>query len=164
MGTEIERKFLVKGDGWRSAATSRAVLRQGYLAAEGGNTVRVRLDGRHGWLTVKGPSEGWRRAEFEYEVPLEDAEALLELCGNRVVEKTRCRVPVGEHVWEVDEFMGHNAGLTVAEVELSSESEVVHRPDWVGVEVTGDRRFDNASLSRYPYGEWSTADRAVGTV
>jgi adenylate cyclase len=164
MGTEIERKFLVKSDAWRAGAATQSVLRQGYLASDGGNTVRVRLDDRRAWLTVKGPSEGCRRAEFEYELPLEEAEELLELCGNRVVEKMRSRVPVGLHVWEVDEFAGRNAGLTVAEIELSSESEAVHMPDWVGREVTGDRRFDNASLSRCPLADWSAADRAMAVI
>ena len=161
MGTEIERKFLVGSDAWRAGATESSVIRQGYLASEGGNTVRIRLDGRQGWLTVKGPSEGFRRAEFEYRVPLEDAEALLGLCANRIVEKTRHRIPVGPHIWEVDEFTGRNAGLTVAEVELGSESESVSIPDWIGREVTGDRRFDNARLSRLPYTQWSATDRGA---
>ena len=161
MGTEIERKFLVTSDGWRVGATSQTLLRQGYLASDGGITVRVRSDGQRGWLTVKGPSEGCSRAEFEYEVPLEDAKALLELCGTRVVEKTRSRVPVGHQVWEVDEFAGANTGLTTAEIELQSEADKVAVPEWVGLEVTGDRRFDNASLSRCPYGDWAEADLAT---
>lgn len=164
MGTEIERKFLVKSDAWRPSVTDSSVLRQGYLAAEHGNTVRVRSDGRQGWLTIKGPAQGCRRAEFEYRVPLEDAEALLGLCGDRIVEKTRHRVPVGIHVWEVDEFAGRNEGLTLAEVELGSDAESVSVPDWIGTEVTGDRRFDNVHLSQRPVREWSAHDRAKAVI
>ncbi len=160
MGTEIERKFLVKNDGWRASATARSDLRQGYLATENGNTIRIRTDGVQAWLTIKGPAKGASRAEFEYEVPTSDALALLELCADRVVEKARSRVPVGSHVWEVDEFYGRNAGLVVAEVELGEESESVSLPDWLGREVTGDRRFDNASLSAHPFRVWTEAERA----
>jgi len=164
MGTEIERKFMVASDAWRAEATDSSVFRQGYLASEGGNTVRIRLDGRQGWLTVKGPTENFSRTEFEYRVPLEDAEALLDLCAGRIVEKTRHRIPVGSHIWEVDEFTGRNAGLTMAEVELGSEAESVTLPGWIGREVTGDRRFDNANLSRLPYSQWSAEDRARAVV
>lgn len=159
MGTEIERKFLVASDAWRTEATQCSVFCQGYLASEGGNTVRIRLDGRQGWLTVKGPTEGMRRAEFEYGVPLEDAEALLSLCAGRIVEKKRHRIPVGSHLWEIDEFAGLNAGLTMAEVELAAEADIVSLPGWLGREVTGDRRFDNANLSRFPYSQWPAEDR-----
>lgn len=160
MGTEIERKFLVASDAWRAGATDSSVFRQGYLASEAGNTVRIRLDGRQGWLTVKGPTESFSRAEFEYGVPLEDAEALLGLCADRIVEKTRHRVPAGSHIWEVDEFTGRNAGLTVAEIELASEAQRVNMPGWIGREVTGDHRFDNVNLSRLPYSQWTAEDRA----
>jgi adenylate cyclase len=159
MGTEIERKFIVRNNAWRAAVTGTSRLRQGYLAAANGNTVRVRTDGSRAWLTVKGPATGCRRSEFEYDVPTEDAAELLELCGDRVVEKTRSRVPVGGHVWEIDEFSGRNAGLVLAEVELTGEEESVVLPDWIGCEVTDLREFANASLSKRPFGEWTEAQR-----
>jgi adenylate cyclase len=154
MGREIERKFLVKDDSWRAAAESSAVLRQGYLAVDNGTTVRVRTDGADVWLTIKGPAEGLTRAEFEYRVPLTEAEPLIGLCRGRVVEKTRHKVRSGGHVWEIDEFTGANAGLVVAEVELRHADENITKPAWLGREVSGDRRFDNASLSVRPYAHW----------
>jgi adenylate cyclase len=161
MGTEIERKFLVKSDAWRAGVAERSVLRQGYLAAENGNTVRIRVAGDKAWLTVKGPAAGSRRAEFEYAVPTDDALAMLELCGTRLVDKVRSLVPSDGHVWEVDEYAGPNAGLITAEVELDSENAEVPLPPWLGPEVTGDRRFDNASLSARPFGTWEAAERPV---
>jgi len=160
MGTEIERKFLVKNDAWRAAVASRGVLRQGYLAAGGTATVRVRLEGDRAWLNVKGPTRGIERAEFEYEIPAADAESLLTMCGGAVVEKTRHRVPVGGKVWEVDEFSGSNAGLVVAEIELDSANEDFPRPAWLDVEVSGDKRFLNANLSREPVSTWEPDWRA----
>ena len=154
MGREIERKFLVKDDSWRAAVESSATLRQGYLAVDNGTTVRVRTDGAEVWLTIKGPAEGLTRAEFEYGVPVTEAEALIGLCRGRVVEKTRHKVRSGGHVWEIDEFTGTNAGLVLAEVELQQADEEVAMPPWVGREVSGDRRFDNASLSVRPYALW----------
>jgi adenylate cyclase len=151
MGQEIERKFLVKDDSWRAAVESSSVLRQGYLAVDHGTTVRVRTDGAEVWLTIKGPAEGLTRAEFEYRVPLTEAEPLIGLCRGRVVEKTRHKVRAGGHVWEIDEFTGANAGLVVAEVELRHADEGIAKPAWLGREVSGDRRFDNASLSVRPY-------------
>jgi adenylate cyclase len=163
MGTEIERKFLVKSDAWRAGVVERTMLRQGYLAAENGNTVRIRMAGDKAWLTVKSPAAGSRRAEFEYAVPMDDALVMLELCGTRVVDKVRSRVPGDGHVWEVDEYAGPNAGLITAEVELDSENAEVPLPPWVGSEVTGDRRFDNASLSMRPFGTWEAAERPVSS-
>ncbi|MEX1045390.1 MAG: CYTH domain-containing protein [Chthoniobacterales bacterium] len=154
MGTEIERKFLVKDDSWRRDAGPGILLRQGYLAAGEGLSVRVRTDGQRAWLTVKGPSEGLSRAEFEYAVPTEDAAALLGLCGARLVEKRRHRLEHSGHLWEIDEFLGANAGLIMAEVELRQADQAVAQPDWVGPEVSGDKRFENASLSQSPYGVW----------
>jgi adenylate cyclase len=162
MGQEIERKFLVKDDSWRSMVESSARLRQGYVAIDGGNTVRVRTSGSEAWITIKGPAEGLARSEFEYPVPLADGEALLGLCGARVVEKTRHKVRGGSHVWEIDEFAGGNAGLVLAEVELCSEDEHVEFPTWVGREVSGDRRYNNASLSILPYAEWEDAGTVLG--
>ncbi|MEX1111680.1 MAG: CYTH domain-containing protein [Chthoniobacterales bacterium] len=152
MGTEIERKFLVADESWRPAVESSAVLRQGYLAIDEGSTVRVRTDGAAAWLTIKGPADGLTRAEFEWAVPWAEADALLELCRGRVVEKTRHKLRSGDHLWEIDEFAGSNAGLIVAEIELHREDELFAKPPWLGSEVSGDRRFDNARLSLRPQG------------
>ena len=154
MGTEIERKFLVNGDGWRARVSSTRQLRQGYLAIDGGNTVRVRTDGRHGWLTVKGRGEGISRPEFEYEIPAGEADDMLSLCHGRLVEKTRHLVGWHGHTWEVDEFAGANAGLIVAELELREETEVFTQPAWLGEEVTTDPRYLNASLAVHPFSRW----------
>jgi len=154
MGTEIERKFLVRDESWRLAPAESRRLRQGYLAIDGQFTVRVRTDGEKAWLTLKGPQIGLVRAEFEYGLPFEDAETLLGLCRGRVVEKIRHRVPFGRHVWEIDEFLGANAGLVVAEVELGQPNEPFGRPNWLGEEVSEDSRYLNANLSLKPYGSW----------
>ena len=160
MGREIERKFLVNDESWRGAVQSSAVLRQGYLAVDDGTTVRVRTDGAVAWLTIKGPAEGLSRAEFEWTVPVAEAETLIGLCRGRVVEKTRHKIRSGGHVWEIDEFAGTNRGLVMAEVELQQADEEVAMPPWVGREVSGDRRFDNASLALRPYESWVDADRS----
>ena len=154
MGTEIERKFLVRDDSWRAAATESRGLRQGYLAIDGQCTVRVRTDGEEAWLTIKGPQAGLARAEFEYRIPCEDADALLGLCRGRLVEKVRHLVLLGGHVWEIDEFSGANAGLVVAEIELDRVDESFERPEWLGDEVSSDARYLNANLSSKPYGSW----------
>jgi len=154
MGREIERKFLVSGDGWRGRGRS-ASLRQGYLAASRERSVRVRLEGRVGTLTIKGPSRGAERAEYEYRIPARDAAELLDrLCERPLIEKTRTRIKHGGLVWEVDEFRGDNAGLIVAEVELPRADRRVALPPWVGAEVTSDPRYLNASLLRRPYRLW----------
>ena len=154
MGVEIERKFLVAGDSWRRGAEG-IEFRQGYLPTSGATTVRVRSAGPRAWLTIKGPAEGLRRLEFEYEIPAADAERLLgELCGKPVIEKTRYRLEHAGHTWEIDEFHGANAGLVVAEVELDSEDEEVAKPPWVGREVSGESRYTNAELAKHPYAEW----------
>ncbi|NTU60530.1 MAG: CYTH domain-containing protein [Deltaproteobacteria bacterium] len=154
MGAEIERKFLVRDDRWRAGATGTP-YRQGYLAADPDRTVRVRLAGTRGYLTVKGRSRGLERAEFEYEIPAADAEELLDrLCLGPLVEKTRYRLEHAGHVWEVDEFAGENQGLLVAEVELGSADERVELPDWAGDEVSGDPRYYNANLARHPFTRW----------
>lgn len=158
MGTEIERKFLVKDESWRAAIRSAATLRQGYLAIDGGMNVRVRTDGTEAWITIKGPATGLKRPEFEWPVPTAEADQLLDLCQGRVVQKTRYKVMVNHHVWEVDEFAGSNAGLVLAEIEMADEHERIDVPGWVGREVSGDRRFENASLSVIPYNLWAAAD------
>jgi adenylate cyclase len=154
MATEIERKFLLTHHDWRRGLTGTRYL-QGYIAEQDGVTVRVRLAGELGKLTVKGPSTGASRAEFEYTIPATDvAEMLAALCPGGRIEKTRYRVPVGAHVWEVDEFHGDNAGLWLAEVELASEDEPFERPDWAGAEVTTDGRYYNVHLARHPWSTW----------
>ena len=155
MGVETERKFLVADDSWRPHVTERRMLRQGYLAIDGRTTVRVRTDGKSAWLTVKGASEGLSRPEFEYSLPVEDAEALLGMCGGRLIEKARYLVPFSGHVWEVDEFSGANQGLLVAELELDGPNEDFPRPEWLGPEVSDDPRYLNASLSVRPFRYWA---------
>lgn len=154
MGVEIERKFLLVGDAWRLLATP-SLMRQGYLNDDPARTVRVRIEGGRATLTIKGRSEGATRAEFEYAIPVDEAAQLLDhLCQRPLIEKTRRRIVVDGHTWEVDEFLGENAGLAVAEIELSSEQEAFTRPDWIGEEVTGDARYYNSSLIRAPYSQW----------
>ena len=155
MALEIERKFLVCGD-YKHLATSSTRIRQGYLSSRSGCTVRVRLRADKGYLTIKGPAgeAGLSRYEFETEVPLSDARDLMLLCEPGIIDKHRYLVPVGHHVFEVDEFHGDNEGLVMAEVELGSEDEAYERPDWLGEEVTGDRRFYNSHLRKLPYKDW----------
>ncbi len=154
MGEEIERKFLVRGDAWRATAKSSA-FRQGFLSTEPERTVRVRLAGERGWLTIKGITVGARRAEYEYEIPGDDAALMLEtLCKRPLIEKVRHTLVVAEHTWEIDVFEGDNAGLVVAEVELAAEDEKFERPAWLGEEVTDDLRYFNSSLVQHPYKDW----------
>jgi adenylate cyclase len=152
MAIEIERKFLVLGDGWRTSAGVRC--RQGYLSHDKHRTVRVRIEKGVATLTVKGLSTGAVRAEYEYAIPVEDAEEMLALCHGVMVDKTRHRFRHAGTPWVVDEFHGENAGLVVAEVELRREDESFARPDWLGPEVTHDPRFFNSSLSLSPYRTW----------
>ena len=153
MGKEIERKFLVTGEAWK--AYPGVTIRQGYLTTDPERTVRVRTKGEKGFLTVKGKTVGAVRAEYEYEIPVEDANQMLDtLCHRPLIEKTRYHAPFGEHLWEVDLFFGENEGLVVAEVELSDEEEEPEMPIWVGEEVTHDPRYFNASLIANPYKNW----------
>jgi CYTH domain-containing protein len=154
MAQEIERKFLVKAESWhRPAAGVR--YRQGYLSTVKERTVRVRTAGSRGFITVKGITVGASRSEYEYEIPLADANEMLErLCERPLIEKTRYRVAQGDVVWEIDEFEGENAGLISAEVELRSEDQEVSIPDWVGKEVTKDPRYFNANLVAHPFTRW----------
>jgi CYTH domain-containing protein len=154
MGKEIERKFLVEGDAWRSLGQGTR-YRQGYLSTVKERTVRVRTIAEKGYLTVKGVSTRIARAEFEYEIPLEDANAMLDgLCERRLIEKDRYKIPHGNHTWEVDEFFGDNAGLIMAEVELESEADALEKPQWIGQEVSDDPRYFNANLIANPYRNW----------
>ncbi|MFP5504791.1 MAG: CYTH domain-containing protein [Gammaproteobacteria bacterium] len=160
MAIEIERKFLVVNDTWRAVADAGMRLRQGYLSRVTGadavrSSVRVRTDGERAFLNIKSATLGIRRQEYEYPIPLADAEAMLaELCVGAVVEKTRYHVPAGAHVWEIDVFAGDNAGLVVAEIELGDESESFQRPGWLGEEVSDDPRYYNVCLADRPYCRW----------
>lgn len=156
MGVEIERKFLVTDEGWRAAATRSEDMVQGYLADSDQCAVRVRLAGGEARLTIKGAGLSIQRLEYEYPLPPADAEEMLaSLCARRVVRKTRYYCPLGAHLFEVDVFAGDNAGLVVAEVELSRADEVFTRPSWLGEEVSGDARYLNNNLAEHPYCDWS---------
>jgi adenylate cyclase len=165
MGIEIERKFLVTGGAWRAQASAQTRFSQGYLSRDPARTVRVRIAGEQAFLTIKGATHGATRAEFEYAVPLADAQALLSLCDGPVVEKIRHLCPHEGMTWEVDEFLGANAGLVVAEIELQSESQPFAMPAWLGTEVTGDGRYVNANLAVKPFSSWrdsSTGSESTG--
>ncbi|NRR29583.1 CYTH domain-containing protein [Oxalobacteraceae bacterium] len=153
MGVEIERKFLLKGDAWRALAEP-LLLRQGYLSSHRDRVVRVRIEGEQGVMTVKGRTVGVSRGEWEYPIPLADAQELLLLCEQPLIEKTRRRIPFAGNVWEVDEFFGANAGLVVAEIELASEDQAFDKPDWIGEEVSSDVRYLNANLIKHPFSAW----------
>lgn len=152
MAIEIERKFLVTGDAWRSAEP--VYFSQGYLNRDKARTVRVRIAGERAFLTIKGLTQGVSRAEFEYAIPVEDARQLLALCEQPLIEKLRRKIPFAGFVWEVDEFLGDNLGLVVAEIELPSEDSEFAKPDWVGQEVTHDQRYFNSNLSQHPFNCW----------
>lgn len=157
MANEIERKFLVKGD-YKSQAFKHTAICQGYLNSAPERTVRVRIKGEKGFVTVKGAGNetGVSRFEWEKEIPVEEAKSLLALAEPGVIDKVRflVRNTDGIHTWEVDEFHGENEGLVVAEVELSDENEPFDRPDWLGEEVTGDPRYFNSMLKKNPYKNW----------
>jgi CYTH domain-containing protein len=155
MPQEIERKFLVTSDAWQRPGAPGERYRQGYLSVDPGRTVRVRVAGDNAFLTVKGPSAGAARAEYEYPIPVAHAEEMLDrLCLRPLIEKTRHRVEHGGLTWEIDVFAGDNAGLVVAEVELDDEHQAIDLPPWAGREVTGDGRYANASLVTRPYATW----------
>lgn len=154
MGVEIERKFLVRDERWKTMGQG-VPLRQGYLSSAPDRIVRVRIEGDTAVLTIKGRSIGMTRAEWEYPIPLADAQAMLDnLCERPLIEKKRYRIPYQGMTWEVDEFFGENAGLVVAEIELESEEQEFARPDWIGDEVTQDARYFNANLMKNPYTKW----------
>ena len=154
MVKEIERKFLVKGDAWRAIAKG-TIYRQGYLNSAKERTVRIRLADAKAFITIKGPTVGATRSEYEYEIPFDEGNAMLETLAEKpLIEKTRYRIPVGNLTWEIDEFLGENAGLIVAEVELQSEDQTFDKPLWVGDEVTNDPRYFNANLVKNPFTRW----------
>jgi len=157
MPIEIERKFLVSADSWRQGATG-TLFRQGYLCTDPERTVRVRLAGDRGTLTIKGKTEGISRAEFEYPIPAAEAADLLDrLCLLPLIEKKRYRVEHAGKTWEIDEFFGDNEGLILAEVELESADAQVELPSWVGREVSDDPRYYNANLVQHPFSRWGKA-------
>lgn len=154
MATEIEKKFLLHDESWRGLAQGKR-YRQGYLNAEKERTVRVRTADQRGYLTIKGPVVAGVRAEFEYEIPFADAQEMLDtLCGRPQIEKLRYHISHQGFVWEVDEFLGENKGLVVAEIELAHPDQQFPVPPWIGREVTGETRYFNSSLVRHPYSHW----------
>ncbi len=157
MSVEIERKFLVKNNDFKSESYSKKHIKQGYLNSDKNRTVRIRIANEKAFITIKGKSNstGTTRFEWEKEIKKEEAESLLLLCEPSIIEKTRYLVKVGHHVFEVDEFYGDNEGLVIAEVELNDETEKFTKPDWLNEEVTGDKRFYNSSISKTPFKDWS---------
>jgi adenylate cyclase len=157
MAKEIERKFLAKGDAWRSLSQG-TMYRQGYLNSARERTVRIRTVGDKAFLTVKGLTVGATRSEYEYEIPFDDCNAMLDALAEKpLIEKKRYKIAAGALTWEVDEFFGDNEGLIVAEVELQSETQPFEKPAWVGAEVTGDPRYFNSSLIKHPFTRWKDA-------
>ena len=154
MAVEIERKFLVRDTSWKDNVRRSIVIKQGYLSTDPDRTVRIRIKGDQGVLTVKGRSQGVSRAEFEYEIPRDDAEAMLLLCNDVPIEKVRHEILVGGKLWELDVFEGANQGLVLAEIELADENEVFELPSWVEKEVSEDVRYYNSYLSKTPYATW----------
>ena len=156
MALEIERKFLVLDDSYKHEAFSKSHLLQGYICSGRGRTVRIRIRDDRAYITIKGPSldGGLSRYEFEQEIPLDDARQLMKLCEPGTIDKTRWLVKSGRHTFEVDEFFGDNEGLVMAEVELAYEDEPYEKPDFIGKEVTGDRRYYNGHLRSNPYKLW----------
>lgn len=156
MANEIEKKFLVKGN-FKDRAASATRIVQGYLSSVPERTVRVRIKGDKGYITIKGIGNvsGATRYEWEKEIPVNEVEELLKICEPGVIDKTRYNVKAGNHTFEVDEFYGENQGLVVAEIELSSETESFEKPDWLGEEVTGDKKYYNSMLMKNPFTKWS---------
>ena len=159
MGFEIERKFLVRGDDWRKLAKRQVKIRQAYLASNSKNSIRVRItDDKTATLTVKSKPSSLRRLELEYPVPLLEAEAMMPLRNGAVIEKIRHVIPWDDLEWEIDVFLGSNAGLIIAEIELRNEHQHVRIPDWIGREITGQLRYYNSALVTQPFCEWAQED------
>ncbi len=159
MAIEIERKFLVKNDRFKKESVKEMRITQGYLSSVPERTVRVRIKGEKGFMTIKGMGNesGASRFEWEKEISVEETNELLKICEPGIIDKTRYNVKSGIHTFEVDEFYGDNEGLTVAEVELSSEDEKFEKPDWLGEEVTGDVKYFNSMLMKNPYSTWKNS-------
>lgn len=155
MATEIERKFLVTSDAFKAQASQSKTYRQGYMVGGDAASVRVRISGEDAKLNIKSATLGVTRSEYEYDLPMADAQEMLDhLCAKPLVEKVRYYVPIGEHTWEVDVFAGDNAGLVVAEVELDAVDQVFVTPEWIGEEVSDDPRYYNSNLGKHPYKDW----------
>jgi adenylate cyclase len=154
MAKEIERKYLVANSQWQAHVSKSTSFKQGYLNYDPERTIRVRTAETQAFLTIKGMTTGLSRDEYEYEIPLADALAMLKLCEHPPVEKVRHLIPHGNHIWELDVFEGANEGLVLAEIELASEEEGFELPVWLGAEVSGDRRYSNSTLSLQPYTTW----------
>jgi adenylate cyclase len=155
MGTEIERKFLLASDDWRNEVEASQRLVQGYLARSDESAIRVRLMGDRAELNIKQSIDGINRLEFEYEIPEKDARELLDQVALKpLIDKTRYHVRRGQHLWEIDEFYGDNAGLVVAEIELTADDETFDKPAWLGREVSDDPRYYNSNLSKTPFTQW----------
>ncbi|MBK7230347.1 MAG: CYTH domain-containing protein [Ignavibacteriales bacterium] len=155
MGIEIERKYLVKSDEWKSSGVKK-LYQQGYLLIDKTKTIRVRTIEDTAYLTIKGASSGISRSEFEYEIPVEDAKFMLaNLCEKPIIEKYRTKIELNELIWEVDEFVGDNTGLIIAEVELKNEYQKIVLPDWIGEEVSGNPKYNNSYLVKNPYKNWN---------
>ena len=156
---EIERKFLIRSDSWKSDVKSAMQIKQGYLSQETSCSIRVRISGDEAWLNMKGVTVGAQRVEFEYPIPVSDAHYMLDaLTCKPIIEKTRYLLEAGQHTWEIDVFHGDNAGLVVAEIELDAPDEAFLKPEWLGAEVTQDPRYYNTCLSSHPYNQWRTED------
>jgi len=156
MAVEIEHKFLLANDDWRKYIDRSVKYRQGYLSSQPTSSIRIRIDGKQAWLNIKSATIGTHRYEYEYEIPIADAnEIISNLCGKSLIEKTRHFVVDDGNLWEIDEFEGYNQGLCVAEIELSEIGQSFARPDWLGKEVTHDLRYYNNNLAIHPYSEWS---------
>jgi adenylate cyclase len=154
MAFEIERKFLLENANWREKADHGLLIKQGYLNSNSQRTVRVRIIGDRGFLTIKGSVIKITRPEFEYEIPVSDAIQLIELCEKPIIEKTRFIIKENGLCWEIDEFEGDNKGLTIAEIELEEENQTFEIPDWLGKEVSGDIKYYNSNLIKHPFIEW----------
>ena len=162
MAAEIERKFLVRSEAWRSLANSEARIRQGYLASGERSTTRVRIkNGTDATVTIKSKRAELRRLEIEYPISVLDGETLLSLRHSGLIEKTRFTIPWRGHLWEVDVFSGDNAGLIIAEIELGHEDEAFDRPPWLGIEITGQSQYYNGSLARHPFRQWAPSRSAA---
>ena len=154
MAIEIERKFLVKDESWKDAVHKSLVCKQGYLVSDRDKTVRIRIMGEKAFLTIKGATYGLSRSEYEYEIPVMDADGMLQFCSDLPVEKTRHFIEHGGMTWELDVFEAANTGLIMAEIELTSEDQPFDLPQWAGEEVSGDERYFNGYLSKRPYSLW----------
>lgn len=156
MSKEIERKFLVKNDEWKKLGKTE-FYQQAYLVIENSKTIRIRTIGNTAFLTIKSSAINFSRDEFEYQIPIEDAKYMIEnICEKPAIEKYRTKIEINDCIWEIDEFVGENEGLIVAEVELKSENQKIDLPDWIGQEVTGDHRYNNSYLVKHPFKDWRT--------